>query len=112
VGSAFGLAGFAGAFRRHPEGRLVPVQPHASQNAPCIHGGRAGHGIAVPGALVAQDFLADPGAGADGLHDLNPSVIALEIMFGANEYGGSLAHPCAGVKKSWSTTKLLSEPFL
>ena len=69
--SAFGPAGFARPFRRHLEGSLVPGQANACQNAFCIGGHGAWHGIAVAEhacALAAKNrelhsvqFLSDAG---------------------------------------------------
>ena len=67
--SAFGAAGFAHPFRRHPEGSLVSDQANACQNAFCICGHGAWHGIAFACALAAAknrelhsvQFLSDAG---------------------------------------------------
>ena len=66
--SAFGPAGFARPFRRHLEGSLVPGQANACQNAFCVGGHGAWHGITFACALAAKDrdlhsvqFLPDAG---------------------------------------------------
>ena len=53
--SAFGSTGFARPFRRHLEGSLVPGQANACQNAFCIGGHGAWHGIAFACAFAAKN---------------------------------------------------------
>ena len=66
--SAFGPAGFARPFWRHLERSLVPGQANACQNALCVGGHGAWHGITFARALAAKgrdlhsvQFLPDAG---------------------------------------------------